>query len=95
MYFDMSKYNINDLKDGKEKSYIEGYLAAIDDLQNALHLYYEEHEEEEIELFSALRWQISEDFFNYAQDFLYGVSDELTVDALDQQAAEENNNGKR
>ncbi len=95
MFFDMSKYDIDDLKDEKERSYIEGYLAAIDDLQDALHLYFEKHEEEEIELFSALRWQISEDFFNYAQDFLYGVSDELTVAALDQQAAEEENNAKR
>ena len=87
MYFDKSNCNIEDLKDKEERAYIDGYKAAIEDLQSALDNYLEV-QEDDILVFSSLT-EIAAAFTNFATDYLSDYIDLFLVSALDEQVSEE------
>lgn len=94
MFFDMSNYTIEDLKNKEEKAYIDGYKAAIEDLQSALDNYLED-QEDDILVFSSLRDGIAESFTDFATDHLSDTIDLFLVSALDEQVSDSEEETKK
>lgn len=85
MYLDMSKYNIEDLKDEKEKAFIEGHAEALEDLESALDNYLADLPDENIKIIAGLKEQIASDFVRYAKDYIRFCNDTMIINALDRQ----------
>lgn len=93
MHNNMEHYKKKDIKSDFRKGFIDGYEAAIKDLQNARDFYLDNNEEP-INAFRELQEQITEDFSDYAVQFLQEQRDQELVailenqDLLDNEASE-------
>ena len=84
MYLDMDKYQKEDIKDPSDRSYVDGFELAMEDIKYALSNYEEEYDDS-LPALQKICLEVASDFADYLQHYMTCTRDSLVVSILDGQ----------